>query len=95
MDEVESVFLETDAYKLASHLYWAIWAIIQVRFVNHIVYYLTLITCIKLNVNFVEQARMSPIDFDYLGYFFLRYNEYKKQKPLTFSLVKSHMSASV
>ncbi|CAF1834133.1 probable ethanolamine kinase [Brassica napus] len=67
--EVESVFIETDAYKLASHLYWAVWAIIQ--------------------------ARMSPIEFDYLGYFFLRYNEYKKQKPLTFSLVTSHLSASV
>ncbi|KAF8104523.1 hypothetical protein N665_0171s0029 [Sinapis alba] len=67
--EVESVFIETDAYKLASHLYWAIWAIIQ--------------------------ARMSPIEFDYLGYFFLRYNEYKKQKPLTFSLVTSYLSASV
>lgn len=67
--EVESVFIETDAYKLASHLYWAVWAIIQ--------------------------ARMSPIDFDYLGYFFLRYNEYKKQKPLTFSLVTSYLSASM
>jgi ethanolamine kinase len=67
--EVESVFVETDAYKLASHLYWAIWAIIQ--------------------------ARMSPIEFEYLGYFFLRYNEYKKQKPLTFSLVTSHLSASL
>lgn len=67
--EVESVFIETDAYKLASHLYWAVWAIIQ--------------------------ARMSPIEFDYLGYFFLRYNEYKKQKPLTFSLVTSYLSASV
>ncbi|CAH8391924.1 unnamed protein product [Eruca vesicaria subsp. sativa] len=67
--EVESVFIETDAYKLASHLYWAVWAIIQ--------------------------ARMSPIEFDYLGYFFLRYNEYKKQKPLTFSLVASYLSASV
>ncbi|VVB01676.1 unnamed protein product [Arabis nemorensis] len=67
--EVESVYIETDAYKLASHLYWAIWAIIQ--------------------------ARMSPIEFDYMGYFFLRYNEYKKQKPLTFSLVTSYLSASV
>ncbi|ESQ50181.1 hypothetical protein EUTSA_v10002015mg [Eutrema salsugineum] len=67
--EVESVFIETDAYKLASHLYWAVWAIIQ--------------------------ARMSPIEFDYLGYFFLRYNEYKKQKPVTFSLVTSYLSASV
>uniref|UniRef100_A0A1J3IMP9 ethanolamine kinase n=1 Tax=Noccaea caerulescens TaxID=107243 RepID=A0A1J3IMP9_NOCCA len=68
MAEVESVYVETDAYKLASHLYWATWAIIQ--------------------------ARMSPIDFDYLGYFFLRYNEYKKQKPLTFSLVTSYLSSS-
>lgn len=26
------------------------------------------------------QARFSPIDFDYLGYYFLRFEEYKKRK---------------
>lgn len=66
--------------------------------INQIVYcliryglYLANVTC----KNSVEQARMSPIDFDYLGYFFLRYNEYKKQKPFTLSLVTSYLSASV
>ena len=31
-------------------------------------------------VEFILQAKYSPIDFDYLGYFFLRYNEYKRRK---------------
>ncbi|KAK7304179.1 hypothetical protein RJT34_15282 [Clitoria ternatea] len=38
------------------------------------------------------QAKMSPIDFDYLGYFFLRYNEYKRIKEKNFSLVRSYLS---
>ncbi|GFY99776.1 protein kinase superfamily protein [Actinidia rufa] len=53
-EDLEALYIETNTYMLASHLYWALWALIQ--------------------------AKMSPIDFDYLGYFFLRYNEYKKQK---------------
>lgn len=53
---------------LASHLYWALWALIQ--------------------------ARMSPIDFDYLGYFFLRYGEYKKQKEKYCSLARSFLARS-
>jgi hypothetical protein len=28
------------------------------------------------------QAKVSPTDFDYLGYFFLRFGEYKKQSVL-------------
>ncbi|MBA0797227.1 hypothetical protein Gohar_007942 [Gossypium harknessii] len=40
------------------------------------------------------EARMSPIDFDYLGYFFWRYNEYKKQKEKCFSLAQSDLSGS-
>jgi ethanolamine kinase len=35
---------------------------------------------------------MSPIDFDYLGYFFLRYNEYKRQKEKHFLLAQSYLS---
>ncbi|XP_010533172.1 PREDICTED: probable ethanolamine kinase [Tarenaya hassleriana] len=64
--ELDSLYVEADVYKLASHLYWAVWAIIQ--------------------------ARMSPIEFDYLGYFFLRYNEYKKQRSESFSLATSYLS---
>jgi ethanolamine kinase len=40
------------------------------------------------------QAKVSPIDFDYLGYFFLRYNEYKKQKESCCSLAKSFLAVS-
>ncbi|KAI3495904.1 hypothetical protein L1887_38251 [Cichorium endivia] len=58
--DLETLYVETSLYMLASHLYWALWALIQ--------------------------AKMSPIDFDYLGYFFKRYNEYKRQKDLCFSL---------
>ncbi|XP_021275544.1 probable ethanolamine kinase [Herrania umbratica] len=64
--DLESLYVETNTFMLASHLYWALWAIIQ--------------------------ARMSPIDFDYLGYFFLRYNEYKRRKEMCFSLAQSHFS---
>uniref|UniRef100_A0A7N0U4J7 ethanolamine kinase n=1 Tax=Kalanchoe fedtschenkoi TaxID=63787 RepID=A0A7N0U4J7_KALFE len=49
--EIEALYVESSTYMLASHLYWALWALIQ--------------------------AKMSSINFDYLGYFFLRYNQYK------------------
>lgn len=65
-NDLETLYVETSLYMLASHLYWALWALIQ--------------------------AKMSPIDFDYLGYFFLRYNEYKKQKDMCFTLAKSYKS---
>lgn len=39
-----------------------------------------------------EQAKMSPIEFDYLGYFFLRYDEYKKKKGKNFLLARSYLS---
>lgn len=48
----------------------------------------------KFHVFSAMQARMSPIGFDYLGYFFLRFNEYKKKKEKCFSLAKSHLSGS-
>lgn len=63
-NDVETLYVETSLYMLASHLYWALWALIQ--------------------------AKMSPIEFDYLGYFFKRYNEYKRQKDVCFSLAKSY-----
>ncbi|KAH7848253.1 hypothetical protein Vadar_000139 [Vaccinium darrowii] len=67
-EDLEALYIETNTYMLASHLYWALWALIQ--------------------------AKMSPIDFDYLSYFFLRYDEYKKQKASCFSLAKSYLSRS-
>ncbi|XP_028076886.1 probable ethanolamine kinase isoform X2 [Camellia sinensis] len=64
--DLQALYVETNTYMLASHLYWALWALIQ--------------------------AKMSPIDFDYLGYFFLRYNEYKKQKENCFLLAQSYLA---
>ncbi|CAK9147133.1 unnamed protein product [Ilex paraguariensis] len=66
--DLEALYVETYTYMLASHLYWALWALIQ--------------------------AKMSLIDFDYLGYFFLRYNEYKRQKEKCFLLVQLYLSGS-
>ncbi|KAB1209064.1 putative ethanolamine kinase [Morella rubra] len=67
-EDLEALYVESNTYMLASHLYWALWALIQ--------------------------AKMSPIDFDYLGYFFLRYNEYKRQKENYFLLARSYLSGS-
>lgn len=66
--DLEALYVETNAFMLASHLCWALWALIQ--------------------------AKMSPIDFDYLSYFFKRYGEYKRQKEDVFSLAKSYLSKS-
>lgn len=38
------------------------------------------------------QAKVSSIDFDYLSYFFLRYNEYKKQREACFSIAQDYLS---
>lgn len=66
--DLEALYVETNTFMLASHLLWAIWALIQ--------------------------ERMSPIDFDYLGYFFLRYNEYKKRKEGCFTVAHTKLSGS-
>ncbi|KAG9152910.1 hypothetical protein Leryth_012531 [Lithospermum erythrorhizon] len=66
--DLDALYVETTTYMLASHIYWALWALIQ--------------------------AKMSPIDFDYLGYFFLRYNEYKRQKQNSYSLAQSFLGKS-
>ncbi|KAK2646019.1 hypothetical protein Ddye_021214 [Dipteronia dyeriana] len=66
--DLEAFYVETNTFMLASHIFWALWALIQ--------------------------AKMSPIDFDYLGYSFLRYNEYKKQKEMYISLAQSYLSKS-
>lgn len=39
------------------------------------------------------QAKFSPIKFDYLEYFFLRYGEYKKRKEEMLSLTRTHLSS--
>lgn len=64
--ELEVIYVETNCYALASHLFWAFWAIVQ--------------------------AKYSPINFDYLEYYFLRYNEYRKQKDRFISLGQSFLS---
>ncbi|XP_022143237.1 probable ethanolamine kinase [Momordica charantia] len=66
--DLETLYVESNTFMLASHLYWALWALIQ--------------------------ARMSPITFDYIGYFFLRYGEYKKQKENVCSLARSFLARS-
>ncbi|KAF0913953.1 hypothetical protein E2562_025367 [Oryza meyeriana var. granulata] len=67
MRDLDALYVETNTYRLASHIYWALWALIQ--------------------------AKVSPIDFDYLGYFFLRYDEYKKQREPCLSLAESSLAA--
>ncbi|XP_061374829.1 probable ethanolamine kinase isoform X1 [Gastrolobium bilobum] len=64
--DLETLYVEANTYALASHLFWALWGLIQ--------------------------AKMSPIDFDYLGYFFLRYDEYKRQKEKYLLLARSYLS---
>ncbi|KAL6846198.1 hypothetical protein ACP4OV_023646 [Aristida adscensionis] len=66
LGDLEALYIETNTFRLASHIYWALWALIQ--------------------------AKVSPIDFDYLGYFFLRYGEYKKQRESCLSLAQSFLS---
>uniref|UniRef100_A0A0E0M1N7 ethanolamine kinase n=1 Tax=Oryza punctata TaxID=4537 RepID=A0A0E0M1N7_ORYPU len=67
VQDLDALYVETNTYRLASHIYWALWALIQ--------------------------AKVSPIDFDYLGYFFLRYDEYKKQRESCLSLAESSLAA--
>ncbi|XP_068648646.1 probable ethanolamine kinase [Aristolochia californica] len=64
-EDLEAIYVETNTLALASHLYWALWALIQ--------------------------AQVSPIDFNYLDYFFLRYNEYNKKKESTFSMAREYL----
>lgn len=52
--EVDAGVVECNAYALASHQFWGIWAL--------------------------HQASFSPIDFDYIGYVDLRWNEYHRRK---------------
>lgn len=91
--DLEVLYVEANTFMLASHLFWALWALIQVSLLRAMCFnikkqeYLTFIFCCL-------QAKMSPIDFDYLGYFFLRYNEYKKQKEMCVSLAQSYLSRS-
>ncbi|XP_029119452.1 probable ethanolamine kinase isoform X2 [Elaeis guineensis] len=66
--DLEALYVETNTFRLASHIYWALWALIQ--------------------------AKVSPIDFDYLSYFFLRCNEYKKQKEGCLSMAQKYLSGS-
>lgn len=66
--DLEALYIETNTYMLASHLFWALWGLIQ--------------------------AKMSPINFDYMEYFFLRYNEFKRQKQSAISLAKRYLTGS-
>lgn len=59
-EELEELFAETNFYALASHLFWAVWGIVQ--------------------------AKYSSIEFNYLDYFFMRFQEYEKKKDEFMSL---------
>ncbi|XP_077240833.1 protein kinase superfamily protein isoform X2 [Tasmannia lanceolata] len=67
-EDLEALYVETNSFMLASHLYWALWALIQ--------------------------AKVSPIDFDYLDYFFLRYNEYRRRKETCFLIARTYLTNS-
>lgn len=92
--DLEGLYAETNIYVLASHLYWALWALIQVDNFFKLCSEKARWSCINRFFPHFYQARMSPIDFDYLAYFFLRYDEYKKQKKKSLSLVQSYLSGS-
>ncbi|KAK7354279.1 hypothetical protein VNO80_19738 [Phaseolus coccineus] len=64
--DLEALYVEANTFSLASHIFWALWGLIQ--------------------------AKMSPIEFDYLRYFFLRYKEYKRQKEKYFLLAQTYLS---
>ncbi|CAI0410613.1 unnamed protein product [Linum tenue] len=66
VEELEALYVESTTFMLVSHIFWALWALIQ--------------------------AKMSRIDFDYLGYFSVRYEEYKRQKETCCSLARSYVS---
>jgi len=102
--DMEVLYVETNTFRLASHIYWALWALIQVSKVidsAHMIFFwdhLGWVPCKRyrewqnLMISTWMQAKVSPIDFDYLGYFFLRYVEYKKQRESCFSLAQSFLS---
>eukprot|EP00850_Spirogloea_muscicola_P014337 SM000102S09195 [mRNA] locus=s102:184830:188507:- [translate_table: standard] len=64
--ELDRLYVETNCYALVSHLYWAVWALVQ--------------------------ANYSPIDFDYIEYFFLRYGEYWRRRDDFLALASEHAS---
>ncbi|KAI7871207.1 kinase-like domain-containing protein [Spinellus fusiger] len=53
-EALEALYHEVNAFSLASHYFWGLWAMIQ--------------------------ARISDIDFDYMSYAVLRFNEYERRK---------------
>ncbi|CAI0542990.1 unnamed protein product, partial [Linum tenue] len=64
--DLEVLYVESNKFMLASHIFWALWALIE--------------------------AKMSPIDFNYLGYFFLRYKEYRLKEEMNCLLARSYLS---
>ncbi|KAG8518071.1 Ethanolamine kinase 2 [Galemys pyrenaicus] len=58
--EVEQLYVQVNKFALASHFFWALWALIQSQF--------------------------STIDFDFLRYAVIRFNQYFKVKPQVWAL---------
>lgn len=102
--DMDVLYVETNTFRLASHIYWALWALIQVSKVihsapmnfllGHLGWFPRKTYCEWQNfmIGTWMQAKVSPIDFDYLGYFFLRYGEYKKQRESCISSAQSFLS---
>lgn len=90
-NDLKTLYVEANTYALASHLFWSLWGLIQV-----IIYFPSLVLVLismTIDISFYDkQAKMSPIDFDYLGYFFDRYKEYKRQKEKFVLLALSYLS---
>lgn len=99
--DLEALFVETNTFRLASHIYWALWAIVQVQTLRLIkARKKKLLFYVKQPFNLIPefsmwQAKVSSIDFDYLSYFFLRYNEYKKRREICFSIAREYLSRSI
>ncbi|CAM6075910.1 unnamed protein product [Sphagnum tenellum] len=78
-----TIYVECNFDSLVFHIYWAIQAIVHVlfgmlQFKNYFMWLL---------------ARFSTIDFDYMGSFFLRFDEYKKCKEEVLSLTHDYIAS--
>lgn len=93
-NDLKTLYVEVNTYALASHLFWSLWGLIQVIYFLLLCLFCFVIKIISMAIDISlhnKQAKMSPIDFDYLGYFFLRYNEYKRQKEKLVSMALSYL----
>ena len=65
---IQKAVVEANAFALAAHQFWGVWAILQ--------------------------AKYSPIDFDYVEYWALRWGEYHKRKDAFLAAVDDFLASS-